>query len=69
MAGRYRTTKEKVLHGAGIDNVKDVVNKYGGTCVIRHDKEKFYFVIYIRLNGTGTLYVKSVLFLILQKNS
>lgn len=45
--GKYRTTKEGQFHGMGIENVKEIVNKYGGTCAIRHDKEQFYFVVYL----------------------
>lgn len=45
--GKYRTTKNEPFHGMGIENVKDVVNKYGGTCAIRYDKGQFYFVVYL----------------------
>ncbi len=45
--GKYRTTKEGQCHGMGIENVKEIVNKYGGTCAIRYDKEQFYFVVYL----------------------
>ncbi len=45
--GRYRTTKEEQFHGMGIENVKEIVNNYGGTCAIRYDKEQFYFVVYL----------------------
>lgn len=45
--GKYRTTKKEPFHGMGIENVKDIVSKYGGTCAIRYDKEQFYFVVYL----------------------
>ena len=47
--GKYVTTKNNNSnsHGIGIQNVKDVVNKYGGTCVIKHDKLNFKFSILI----------------------
>lgn len=45
--GKYRTTKEEQFHGMGIENVKEIVNKYGGTCAIRYDEEEFYFVVYL----------------------
>jgi len=45
---KYKTTKkDEDLHGIGIDNIMQAVNKYNGTCVIRHDYQYFYFVIYI----------------------
>lgn len=44
--GKYRTTKKEQFHGMGIENVKEVVSKYGGTCAIRYDKKEFYFVTY-----------------------
>ncbi len=43
----YQTTKKEEGHGYGIENIKEVVNKYDGTCVITHDEEWFRFVIYI----------------------
>ena len=45
--GKYRTTKDGQFHGMGIENVKEIVNKYGGTCAIRYDNEQFYFVVYL----------------------
>ncbi len=45
----YITTKTTSphLHGIGIDNIKESVSKYGGTCVIKHDKLNFQFTILI----------------------
>lgn len=45
--GRYRTTKAEACHGMGIENIKEIVHKYGGTCAIRCDEEQFYFVVYL----------------------
>lgn len=45
--GKYRTTKDEQFHGMGIDNVKEIVSKYGGTCAIRYDDKQFYFVAYL----------------------
>lgn len=46
--GRYITTKkDSRFHGMGIENVKESVNKYSGTCVIRYDEKQFYFVVYL----------------------
>ena len=46
--GDYHTSKEDLsTHGMGIKNVKEVVDKYGGTCVIRHDNYMFNFIILI----------------------
>lgn len=45
--GRFRTTKGEQFHGMGIENIKEIVSKYDGTCVIRYDREQFYFVVYI----------------------
>lgn len=44
--GKYRTTKEEQFHGMGIENVKEIVSKYSGTCAIRYDEKQFYFVAY-----------------------
>ena len=46
---KYVTTKRKdsSLHGIGIENIKETVDKYGGTCVIKHDKSSFQFSILI----------------------
>lgn len=46
--GSYQTSKEDAsMHGMGIRNVKEVVDKYGGTCVIKHDNKFFRFVVFI----------------------
>lgn len=46
--GRYQTNKEDMpMHGMGIRNVKEVVKKYGGTCVIKHDNHLFRFIVFI----------------------
>ena len=50
---KYITTKmnHSNLHGIGIENVKETVNKYDGTCVIKHDKSTFQFSILITEEG------------------
>ena len=46
--GNYCSSKDDLsIHGMGIRNVKEVVGKYGGTCVIRHDNYMFHFIIFI----------------------
>lgn len=46
--GKYKTTKkDETLHGIGIDNIMETINKYNGTSAIRNDDKYFYFVIYI----------------------
>ncbi len=46
--GSYQTIKEDTsMHGMGIRNVREVVDKYGGTCVIRHENNLFRFVVFI----------------------
>ena len=46
--GSYQTSKEDTsMHGMGIRNVREVVDKYGGTCVIRHENNLFRFVVFI----------------------
>lgn len=45
---KFRTTKEDTeLHGIGIENVKDTVEKYSGTYVIKYQENLFKFVIMI----------------------
>ena len=50
--GKFITSKEEntELHGIGIQNIKDTVEKYGGTCVIRYDQMIFQFIIVISEN-------------------
>lgn len=49
--GRYRTWKKDVKsHGIGIENVQDVVKRYGGTMKISYDDETFGVVILIAEN-------------------
>ena len=46
--GNYCSSKDDLsIHGMGIKNVKEVVGKYGGTCVVRHDNYMFHFIIFI----------------------
>lgn len=46
--GKYKTwKKEKRLHGIGLENVKDVVRKYGGTFDVTFDETSFCVVILI----------------------
>lgn len=42
-----RKIAEKDCHGVGIKNVKEVVEKYQGTCAITYDKKQFKFSILI----------------------
>lgn len=43
-----KTTKEnKIRHGFGISNIKDIVSKYNGSCVIKHDNYLYRFTIII----------------------
>ena len=46
---RYITTKmtNTKEHGVGIENIKEAVGKYGGTCVIKHNESSFQFSILI----------------------
>lgn len=46
---RYITTKteETDRHGIGLENIKETVGKYGGSCVIRHDDKNFKVAILI----------------------
>lgn len=49
--GEYRTSKEDVyMHGIGIKNVKNVVDKYGGSYVINDNQNLFQFIIMIPQN-------------------
>lgn len=45
----YITTKteQKEVHGIGIENIKETVERYGGQCVIAHNEKSFHFTIYI----------------------
>lgn len=46
--GEYQTTKaDKTAHGIGIRNVRETIRKYNGSCVMKHDKNKFWSVIVI----------------------
>lgn len=46
--GNYQTSKEDAaMHGMGIRNVREVVDKYKGTCVIKHDNHLFRFIVFI----------------------
>ena len=46
--GSYQTSKEDMaMHGMGIRNVREVVDKYDGTCVIKHDNYLFHFIVFI----------------------
>ena len=46
---RYITTKTKEAdrHGIGLENIKETVEKYDGSCVIKHDKNNFKVAILI----------------------
>ena len=46
--GRFLTDKEdRNSHGVGVENVKETVKKYGGTCAIKYEKQMFKFIIII----------------------
>lgn len=40
-------TENADMHGIGIENIKEAVGKYGGSCVIKHDSKSFRFAILI----------------------
>lgn len=46
---KFITTKaeDTDTHGIGISNIKETVEKYGGSCVIKYDKKSFRFAILI----------------------
>lgn len=46
---KYKSTKtiSPELHGFGIENIRETIEKYGGSCVIKHDKTNFRFTILI----------------------
>lgn len=49
--GEYQTSKEDAyIHGIGIKNVKNVVDKYGGSYVINDNHNLFQFIIMIPQN-------------------
>ncbi|MCD7837234.1 MAG: GHKL domain-containing protein [Lachnospiraceae bacterium] len=51
--GMFLTTKnEGDEHGIGISNITNVIEKYGGSYVIRPDGEEFYFSIFIPNGNT-----------------
>lgn len=44
----YQTNEsDTAKHGIGIRNVRQAVEKYGGTCVIKHDNDLFRFIVFI----------------------
>lgn len=46
--GEYQTTKgESDEHGIGIHNIIHVIERYGGSCVIKPDDKEFFFSIFI----------------------
>lgn len=46
--GEYQTTKSEYdEHGIGIHNIIHVIERYGGSYVIRTDDEEFFFSIFI----------------------
>ena len=49
VAKRYITTKTKEAdrHGIGLENIKETVGKYDGSCVIKHDDDNFKVAILI----------------------
>ncbi len=52
MAGnKYLTTKteEADRHGIGLENIRDTVKKYDGSCVIKHDENYFKVAILIHI--------------------
>ena len=46
---KFLTTKNECAdrHGIGLENIKDTVEKYDGSCVIRHDEKNFKVAILI----------------------
>lgn len=48
IGNKFITTKEDTEnHGIGIENIRETVEKYGGSCVIKYDESSFRFVILI----------------------
>lgn len=47
--GHYLTSKTEnaQMHGVGIENIRETVEKYNGSCVIKHDDTSFRFAIVI----------------------
>ena len=50
-AGKFITTKTEnaQYHGLGIENIKDVVNKYEGTYLIKNENNQFQFLILLSM--------------------
>ena len=44
-----KSTKQPITdrHGIGLENIKETVGKYDGSCVIKHDKNNFKVAILI----------------------
>ena len=47
LGNRRTTKKDNFLHGYGISNIKNAVEKYNGTCTITKENEKFILKILI----------------------
>ena len=47
LGNRKTTKKDNFLHGYGISNIKNAVEKYNGTCTITKENEKFILKILI----------------------
>lgn len=53
--GEYKTTKgESDEHGIGIHNIIHVIERYGGSFVIKPDDKEFFFSIFIPEKETNT---------------
>ena len=53
MENRRTTKKDNFLHGYGISNIKNAVEKYNGTCTITKENRKFTLKILIPNNEKG----------------
>ena len=48
IGNKFITTKEDTEnHGIGIENIREAVEKNGGSCVIKYDESSFRFTILI----------------------
>ena len=53
LENKKTTKKDTFLHGYGISNIKNAVEKYNGTCTITKENGKFILKILIPNNENG----------------
>ena len=51
LENKKTTKKDTFLHGYGIQNIKNAVEKYNGTCTITKEDEKFILKILLPLTN------------------